>query len=707
MRKYRLHNLDCADCAYRVERALADLDSVDSVSVNFSTATMHIDTERMDEVIETIRSVEPDIQVFPAEGSEENPRRHTRLRLSRELLTIISSVVIFSIGLFLRERLTPSSFAEYGIFLTVYLLSGWRVLYLAGRKLFQGNLFDEHFLMSVATLGAIAIHALPEAAGVMIFYKIGSYLENLAVDRSRRSVKSLLEIRPDSANLKEAGDFRKVDPKTVRTGDIVLVKPGERVPLDGKVLSGESYVDTSALTGEPTPRRVERGDTLLSGMIVTTGSLEVKVTRRYEDSSASRILELVEHALQNKASTEKFISTFARYYTPAVVVIALLVALVPPLVLTGATFSDWIYRALVMLVISCPCALVISIPLSYFASIGSASRRGILVKGSSYIDTMTAVKAVVFDKTGTLTRGVFKVTGIHSSNGFTEHEILKHAAIAESHSNHPIGQAIRAAYSGEIDPGAVQDYHELPGQGLTALVHGRAVVVGNDSILHREGIDHERCSVSHTVSHVALDGTYAGYLVIGDEMKSDAAGAIGELKKLGIRKTVMLTGDSEPVSRALGTQLRIDEVHAGLLPRDKVRILEDILAEAGAGEKVAFVGDGLNDAPVIARADVGIAMGKLGSDASIDVADVVLMTDSLTKLPELLRLSRGTRRIVYENIVLALLVKLAFVVLATFGMAGMWEAVFADMGVALLAILNALRVLRLTEAASHLNPTAT
>ena len=696
MRKYTLQNLDCAECALKVERALDDLDSVDSVSVNFSTATMHIDTERMDEVIETIRSIEPDIQVFPAEGSEGNPHLHTRMRLSRELLTIISSVVIFFTGLFLRERLapTPSALAEYGIFLTVYVLSGWRVLYLAGRKLIQGNLFDEHFLMSVATLGAIAIHALPEAAGVMIFYRIGSYLENLAVDRSRRSVKSLLEIRPDYANLKEAGDFSKVDPKTVQVGDIILVKPGERVPLDGKVLSGESYVDTSALTGEPTPRRVERGDTLLSGMIVTTGSLEVVVTRRYEDSSASRILELVEHALQNKASPEKFISTFARYYTPAVVVIALLVALIPPLLLSGAAFSDWVYRALVMLVISCPCALVISIPLSYFAGIGSASRRGILVKGSSYIDALTAVKTVVFDKTGTLTRGVFEVTAIHSSNGFTGHDILKYAAIAESHSNHPIGQAIRTAYSGEIDPGAVQDYHELPGQGITARVHGRAVVVGNDSILHLEGIDHERCSVSHTVAHVALNGTYAGYLVIGDEMKSDAAEAIGELKKLGIRRTVMLTGDSEPVSRDLGTQLGIDEVHAGLLPRDKVRILEDILTEAGAGEKVAFVGDGLNDAPVIARADVGIAMGKLGSDASIDVADVVLMTDSLTKLPESLRLSRGTRRIVYENIVLALLVKLAFVVLATFGMAGMWEAVFADMGVALLAILNALRVLR-------------
>jgi Cd2+/Zn2+-exporting ATPase len=697
MQKYRLRNLDCGDCAFNIERALGNLDSVGSVSVNFSTATMHIEAESMDQVIETIRSIEPEVQVIPADAVEQRPAQKAGVRFSRELLTIAVSVAIFLVGLILNARLraTPLSLGEYGVFLAVYLLSGWKVLYLAGRKIVRGNLFDEHFLMSVATIGAIAIHALPEAAGVMIFYKIGEYLENLAVTRSRRSVEALLEIRPDYANLKTGSSFRKVAPKSVQEGDVILVKPGERAPLDGEVLSGTSYVDTSALTGEPAPRKMREGDTLLSGMIVTTGSLQVRVTKKYEDSSASRILDLVENAFHNKAKTEKFISTFARYYTPVVVFLALCVALLPPLLLSGADFREWIYRALVILVVSCPCALVISIPLSYFAGIGTASRRGILLKGSNCIDALTAVRTVVFDKTGTLTRGVFEVTAVHVSKGHSRDEILEYAALAESHSNHPIARAIRRAYAGKIDQGAVQDYHELSGQGIKARVHGRAVIVGNDSLLHRESIDHEICHLSHTVAHVALDGRYAGSLVIGDDVKEDAAEAIVELKALGIRKTVMLTGDGEQVARALGDRLRIHAVYASLLPEDKVRMLEGILEEGKAGEKVAFVGDGLNDAPVIARADVGIAMGKLGTDASIDVADVVLMTDSLKKLPESLRLSRSTRRIVVENILLALLVKLAFVALGTLGIAGMWEAVFADMGVALLAIMNALRILRL------------
>jgi len=442
---------------------------------------------------------------------------------------------------------------------------------------------------------------------------------------------------------------------------------------------------------------MREGDTIFSGMIVTSGSLHVRVSRTYEDSSASRILDLVEHALQNKAGTEKFITTFARYYTPLVVLLALGIALLPPLFIGGATFREWIYRALVILVISCPCALVISVPLGYFAGIGAASKRGILIKGSNFIDALSAVRTVVFDKTGTLTKGIFEVTSIQTKNSFTRNEVLKYAALAESHSNHPIAHAIRKAYGKEIEPGGVMDYHEMPGQGIKATVLQKPVIVGNDLLLHREKIDHELCNMNQTVAHVVISGRYAGYMTIGDEMRDDARSTVLNLRGSGVRRTIMLTGDNEHVAQDIASRLGIDTVHAELLPQDKVRILEHILDENRGRDKVAFVGDGLNDAPVIARADVGIAMGRLGSDASIDVADVVLMTDALHKLPESLRLRRRTRRIVFENILLALAVKLVFVALGALGVADLWEAVFADMGVALLAIFNALRVLRLKD----------
>jgi Cd2+/Zn2+-exporting ATPase len=695
MQKYTLQNLDCAECALKIERALKRLDSVDAVTVNFATESMHIETDRMDEVVETIRSLEPEVEVVDTETAEIRGTGHRREQL-RDLIFIGLSLILFAAGMLFRARLraTPLSYAEYAVFLTVYLLSGWNVLKSAAQKTIRGNLFDEHFLMSIATIGAIAIGALAEAAGVMIFFKVGEFLENLAVTRSRRSIKSLLEIRPDTAHVRRGSTYATVDPRSVRVGETILVKPGERVPLDGAVISGKSFVDTAALTGEPVPRSAKKGDTVLSGMIVTTGSLHIRVEKSYANSSASKILDLVEHALASKAETEKFITTFARFYTPAVMIVALFIALLPPLII-DASFRVWIYRALVILVISCPCALVISVPLSYFGGIGSASRKGILIKGSSYLDALSAVRTVVFDKTGTLTKGIFEVLEIHPANGFSEGELLEYAALAESHSNHPIGRAIRTAYGREIDTGAATDVHEVSGQGIRATVLDKPVMVGNDRMLHREGIDHEVCDVKQTVAYVVIGGRYAGYITIGDEEKDEARSSIEELKHLGVKRTVMLTGDNGHVAEHVAERLGIDSYYAELLPDDKIAVLERMLAEQEGHDKVAFVGDGLNDAPVIARADVGIAMGRQGSDASIDVADVVLMTDALKKLPLSLRLSRKTRGIVFQNIVLALTVKLVFVALGSLGLAGMWEAVFADMGVALAAIFNALRVLRI------------
>jgi Cd2+/Zn2+-exporting ATPase len=613
----------------------------------------------------------------------------------RALWIIGISVVIFVFGVVFKSRLyaTPYSFAEYAVFLAAYLLSGWGVLAAAGRNIVRGKVFDENFLMTIATVGAIVIHALPEAVGVMIFYKVGEFFEDLSLARSRRSIKSLLEIRPEFANLKKGATYEKTAPEEVKIGDTILVKPGERVPLDGEVIKGSSQVDTSALTGESAPRSVKERDTILSGMIVSTGSLVVRVTKSYGDSSVSRILDLVENAVAKKAETEKFITTFARYYTPIVVFFALLIAVFPPLLISGAVFQEWIYRALVVLVISCPCALVISVPLGYFGGIGSASRRGILIKGSNYIDALSKVRTVVFDKTGTLTEGVFKVLEVVSKNGFTRMEILKFAALAESHSNHPIADSIKEAYGQRIDPSMVKEHREISGNGIESVVLNRRILVGNDRLLHEENIAHDICDLHQTVANVVIDSQYAGYIVIGDEEKKDAGTAINELRKTGVRDTIMLTGDNAQVAKYISHQLGIDEYHAGLLPEEKVKILNDILKSKNGKEKVAFVGDGINDAPVITRADVGIAMGKAGADAAIDTADVVLMTDSLPKIPEALRIGKKTRRIVYENIILALVVKLVFMALGVAGMAGMWEAVFADMGVTLLAIFNTLRIL--------------
>ncbi len=695
MNKYRLKNLSCAACAADIENRLGTLEGVRHVSVDFATATLRLDADDVEKAIEEIKKVEPDVEVFDALDAEHDHHGGETFDAKRELARIVIAIAAFILGLIFRPQLhsTPYAIGEYLVFGVSYLLSGWNVLFSAARNIYRGRIFDENFLMTVATLGAIVIHELPEAVGVMLFFKVGEYFQDLAVHRSRRSVQSLLEVRPDYANVVSNGEIKRVSPEEVRVGDTVVIKPGEKIPLDGTVVSGTSQVDTSALTGESVPRVVRVGDTVLAGMISTTGTLTLEVTQPFGESSISKILDLVENATSKKAETEKFITKFARYYTPAVVSIALAVALLPPIFVPGARFSDWVYRALILLVVSCPCALVISIPLGYFGGIGGASRRGILVKGSNFLDALAAVKTVVFDKTGTLTKGVFKVTRVVPQNGFTEEDVLRMAAEVESASNHPIARSILEAYGGEIAPSIEGEVEEIGGFGVKALVRGKEVIVGSDRLLHATNTEHDICEVDGTVAHVAVDGLYAGYIIISDEIKEDVPQAIRDLKALGVEKVMMLTGDSEAVAEAVAREVGMDAYLAGLLPEEKVQAVEELLREAEEGEKVAFVGDGVNDAPVIARADVGIAMGALGSDAAIEAADVVIMTDAPTKVAEAIKVGRKTRRIVWQNIGLALTVKGIFIVLGVAGFATMWEAVFADVGVALLAVFNATRAL--------------
>ena len=692
MKKYRLKDLDCPNCAAEIEKNLRKLGGVHAAELNFATSVLALDTDNPIEAIRrVIKQVEPDVEI--AEHSDAESDEETDFDIKRELVLVSIAVVLFFVGLIFKNRLhsTPYSIGEYLVFIPAYLLSGWTVLSNAGRNVFRGKVFDEHFLMTSATLGAVAIHELPEAVAVMLFYQIGEFVQGLSVSRSRSSIKSLLEIRPDSANLMIAGKLQKVKPEEVIVGDTVLVKPGERIPLDGKAIAGSSQVDTSALTGEPVPLPIEVGETVLAGMINKKGTLTVKVTKPLAESSITKILDLVENATGKKAETEKFITTFAKSYTPVVVFGALAVALLPPLLL-GASFSIWIYRALVLLVISCPCALVVSIPLGYFGGIGGASRRGILIKGSNFLDVLTQVKTVVFDKTGTLTKGVFRITQIAPQKGFSKAELLRLAAVVESQSNHPIALSILEAYHGEITP--VSDYQEISGCGVRAKVNNQVILAGNDALLHANAIEHDLCKVDGTVVHLAIDNLYAGYIVIADEIKEDATQAIRDLKALGIERTIMLTGDNQLTSKSVVQQLGLDDYRAELLPEDKMSTIEKLIEQSKKNGKIAFVGDGINDAPAIARADVGIAMGGVGSDAAIDTADVVIMTDALSKVAEAIAVGRKTRRIVWENIGLAFAVKGVFVVLGLVGIATMWGAVFADMGVALVAVLNATRALK-------------
>ena len=623
--------------------------------------------------------------------------------------------ILLAAALLIAVKLLPNLFPvprwmEIPLYLAPYLIIGWDVLWKAVRNILNGQVFDENFLMALATVGAFATGEYAEAVFVMLFYQTGELFQDYAVGKSRQSIAALMDIRPDTANLElEDGSLEEVDPEDVEVGSVVVVRPGERVPLDGEVLEGASALDTAALTGESAPRDVGAGDAVISGCVNQSGLLRVKVTKPCEESTVSKILDLVENAGEKKAASENFITRFARYYTPCVVIaatalfllptiaLALLPASAQPAFLAGTDWTGWLHRALIFLVISCPCALVISVPLSFFGGIGGASKCGILVKGSNYLETLARTETVVFDKTGTLTQGSFTVTALHPAEGVTKDALLEAAALAESWSSHPISVSLRRACGKDLDPSRVTDVEEIAGHGVTAKVDGKAVSAGNSRLMEKEGVQWEPCDLPGTIVHVTVEGRYAGHILISDLPKPEAKTLVEGLKAAGVKKTVMLTGDTEAAAKAVARDLGIDEVHAQLLPADKVERVEGLLAKKSPNAALAFVGDGINDAPVLTRADVGIAMGALGSDAAIEAADVVLMDDNPAKIAAAMRISRKTLRIVKQNIWFALGVKGAVLLLGAFGVATMWEAVFADVGVAFLAILNAMRCLQVEE----------
>ena len=609
----------------------------------------------------------------------------------RLLFRIIVAAVLFAAGSLL--PLGPT--VEMGVFLVCYAVIGWDIVWKAVTNILHGQVFDENFLMTIATIGALILGEHSEGVAVMLFYQVGEWFQSYAVSKSRKSIASLMDIRPDYANVERNGKLEQVDPDEVNIGDTIVVKPGERVPLDGKIIKGTSALDTSALTGESMPRDVEPGMEVISGCINQTGILTIQTTKKYGESTVAKILDLVENASDKKGKTENFISRFARYYTPIVVFAAIALAILPPFV-TGQPFSVWIYRALTFLVISCPCALVISIPLSFFGGIGGASKIGVLVKGSNYLESLAHTEVVVFDKTGTLTKGSFAVSQIKAID-MKEEQLLALAAYAEDYSNHPISQSIQKAYGKKIDNRRISDVQEIAGHGVRAVIDGKTVLAGNAKLMNRENIAYTPSDAIGTVIYLACNGKYAGYIVIEDEVKADAPAAIRALKEVGVRKTVMLTGDADAVGKKVAQKLGLDQAYTELLPADKVDRVEAILKQTSEKGKLVFVGDGINDAPVLARADVGIAMGGLGSDAAIEAADVVLMTDEPSKISAVVRIARKTIRIANENIVFALGVKLLVLILGATGYANMWAAVFADVGVSVIAILNAIRAMRVKK----------
>lgn len=614
----------------------------------------------------------------------------------KKMLTRIAvSAVLFGAAEGLTRAVSLPGWAVLTVFLVPYLVIGWDILWRAARNIARGQVFDENFLMALATLGALAIGEYPESVFVVLFYQVGEFFQSWAVGRSRQSIAALMDIRPDYANLEENGSTRRVDPEDVTVGETIVIRPGERVPLDGVVLEGVSTLNTAALTGESLPRDIQPGDDVISGCVNLTGVLRVRTTKEFGDSTVAKILDLVENAGSRKARSEQFITRFARWYTPVVVGSAVLLAVLPPLI-TGGDWAKWLEQALIFLVISCPCALVISVPLTFFGGIGGASRQGVLVKGSNYLEALARTETVVFDKTGTLTRGVFNVTAIHPDE-CSEARLLELAALAESYSTHPIARSLREAYGLDIEEGRVTGVEELAGRGVKAEVDGQPVYVGNDRLMEEVGASWHPCHHVGTTVHVAFRGEYLGHIVISDEIKPDAREAIAALKRAGIRRTVMLTGDAQTVGEAVGRELGLDEVHAQLLPADKVDRVERLLAEKSPKGTLAFVGDGINDAPVLSRSDVGIAMGALGSDAAIEAADVVLMDDKPSKIAAAISIARRTLSIARQNIIFALGVKAVFLIMGLFGVANLWEAVFADVGVSVLAILNATRALKSKE----------
>lgn len=603
------------------------------------------------------------------------------------LIRILISAVLFAVVMFIPFKGLISLIA----FLVPFGVIGWDVLWRAVRNILHGQIFDENFLMSLATVGAFFTGEYPEAVVVMLFYQVGELFQSYAVGKSRKSIATLMDIRPDYANIEKDGKTEQVSPEEVEVGSVIVIMPGERVPLDGVILEGNSAMDTSAITGESMPNDVQPGDDVISGCINQSGVLKVRTTKAYGESTVARILDLVENAGSKKAKTEKFITTFAKYYTPAVVIGAVLLAFIPSII-TG-DWIEWVHRAMIFLVISCPCALVISVPLSFFGGIGGASKSGILIKGSSYMEVLAKAEIVVFDKTGTLTKGVFNVTAVHPDH-CSEMELLELAAMAEIYSNHPISHSLRDAWNQKIDESRVQEVKEIPGKGVQAFIDGRRVCVGNDKLMESEGAVWHPCHRVGTTIHVAVDGKYAGHIVISDEIKSGAADAIASLKELGIKKTVMLTGDADSVGQSVAKEIGIDEAYTKLLPEDKVTRVEELLKYKSDKGALVFVGDGINDAPVLSRSDLGIAMGGMGSDAAIEAADVVLMDDKISRIADAIRISKHTLRIAGQNIVFALAVKIIVLALGALGMANMWEAVFADVGVSVIAVLNAMRALK-------------
>ena len=610
--------------------------------------------------------------------------------MKKDLIKIIIALILFLIAIIINFN---NQLINNTIFVISYIIVGIEIIKKAIRNIFRGKVFDENFLMTVATIGAFAIGEFPEAVAVMLFYQVGELFQSYAVDKSRKSISSLMDIRPDYANAQRNGKIEKIAPEEVKIGETIVVKPGEKVPLDGIILEGKSSLDTKALTGESLPKDVAEGEEILSGTINLTGVIKIEVTKKYGESTVSKILDLVENASSKKSKSENFITKFAKYYTPIVVIIAVVLAIVPPIIIKDTTFSDWIYRALSFLVVSCPCALVISIPLSFFGGIGGASKIGILIKGSNYLEQLANTEIVVFDKTGTLTKGVFEVQKVESI-GITKEELLKLTAYAENYSNHPISLSVKKAYNKEIDEKQIINTQELPGLGIEAKIEEKDVLVGNEKLMKEKQINYTKCNDIGTILYVAINKKYSGYILIADKIKDDSIKTIQNLKKNNVKHTVMLTGDRKNVGESVAKQLGIDKVYTELLPNGKVEKVQELLKEKTSKGKLAFVGDGINDAPVLAISDIGIAMGGLGSDSAIESADIVLMTDEPSKIVDAIRLSRRTMKIVKENIIFAIFIKILVLILSAIGLSTMWEAVFADVGVSVIAIINALRVLR-------------
>lgn len=687
-----LEGLNCANCARKIEEKVGRMEGVKESNLNFTTTTLNVKLEKkvkeehvINEIKKIVESLEPHVKV--------EKKVYGKATIKKAKFTVKSTLIIGAV-LYLFAVIGDFQ-GTLGLILfgASYLLIGGEVVLTAIKNIAKGQVFDENFLMTVATIGAFTINQYPEAVAVMLFYEIGETIQGYAVNKSRSSISSLMDIRADYANLIINGKEKKVSPETVKVEDVILVKPGEKVPLDGVVIEGESFIDTSVLTGESVPRKIVPNDEILSGGINTSGLLKVKVTKKFGESTVSRILEMVENAASKKADTEKFITKFAKVYTPIVVVLAILIAVIPSIFIKDALFSTWLYRALVFLVVSCPCALVVSVPLGFFAGIGGASKKGVLVKGSNYLELLKDLETVVFDKTGTLTEGVFSVTEINT-NGIDKEKLIEVAAMAESFSNHPIAISIIKEYGKEIDKEVIKEYKEILGRGIKALINNEEVLVGNSKLMNEFNILYNEVDSIGTVVYCAINGEFKGSIVISDKIKENAAEALVNLKKAGVKKTVMLTGDNKKTAYKVGKKINIDEIHSELLPLDKVREVEELLKRSNKNGKLAFVGDGVNDAPVLARADIGIAMGGIGSDAAIEAADIVLMKDDINALVDAINISKKTNKILWQNIVFALGIKILVMVLGTFGIANMWTAVFADVGVTIIAIINSTRCFR-------------